>query len=305
VSSVRCCSGGGSAIPVAIGRAYSERLQVPVLEVYGMTETSSVHTIAYADRPVRLGSVGHPMPYSRVRVVQVDAEGRWQHDCAIDEIGVVAMNGPGVFSGYLSEVHNRQAFVEPGWVNSGDLGRLDAEGYLWITGRAKDLIIRGGHNIDPLAIEEVFFQHPAVALACVVGQPDAYAGELPVAYVQVKAGAKADAAELLAFVAARTPERAALPVEIYFIDSVPLTAVGKVFKPALRWDAAKRAVTRLLADVAPPGSTMTVEVGAHPEHGSLIAIGVEGVAEAERVALARRLVERLDPLVLKHELSWC
>ena len=96
------------------------------------------------------------------------------------------MAGPGVFSGYLSESHNRTAFVEPGWVNSGDLGRLDEDGYLWITGRAKDLIIRGGHNIDPMVIEEMLFRHPAVALAAVVGEPDAYAGELPVAYVQLK-----------------------------------------------------------------------------------------------------------------------
>ena len=103
------------------------------------------------------------------------------------------MHGPGVFSGYLSDAHNRDAFVEPGWVNRGDLGRLDADGYLWITGRAKDLIIRGGHNIDPMAIEEVLFQHPAVALAAVVGEPDAYAGELPVAYVQLKPGASVEA----------------------------------------------------------------------------------------------------------------
>ena len=176
VSSVRYCSGGGSAIPVPIGNAYEERFHVPVLEVYGMTETASVHTIAYRDRPVRLGSVGHPVPYSSVRIVRLDADGRWLRDCPTGEIGVVAMHGPGVFSGYLSEVHNRDAFVKPGWVNSGDLGRLDADGYLWITGRAKDLIIRGGHNIDPMAIEEVFFRHPAVALAAVVGEPDAYAG---------------------------------------------------------------------------------------------------------------------------------
>ena len=158
-----------------------------------MTETSSVHTIAYPDRPIRLGSVGHPLPYSRVRVVKLDADGRYQRDCAADEIGVVAMAGPGVFSGYLNDAHNEGAFVEPGWVNSGDLGRLDADGYLWITGRAKDTVIRGGHNIDPAPIEEVFFQHPAVALAAVVGQPDAYAGELPVAYVQLKPGATVDA----------------------------------------------------------------------------------------------------------------
>ena len=304
VSSIRLCSGGGSGIPVSIGRTYEERFRVPVLEVYGMTETSSVHTIAYGDRPVRLGSVGHPMPYSRVRVVQLDGEGRWQRDCAVNEIGVVAMHGPGVFSGYLSDEHNRNAFVEPGWVNSGDLGRLDADGYLWITGRAKDLIIRGAHNIDPMAIEEVFFQHPAVALAAVVGEPDAYAGELPVAFVQLKPGSTVAAEELLAFVAERTPERAAVPVRIYFIDAVPLTAVGKVFKPALRWDAAQRAVTRLLADVPIGAQRLTVQVGAHPEHGSLISVSIAGASEIERAALQMQIDQRLDPLTMRHRIVW-
>ncbi|HZV93070.1 MAG TPA: AMP-binding protein, partial [Caldimonas sp.] len=136
VSSIRFVSGGGSAIPVAVGKTCMERLKVPVLEVYGMTETSSVHCLSYPGRPLRLGSVGHALPYSRVRVVRLDAEGRPSGDCAVDEIGVVAMAGPGVFSGYVSEAHNRDAFIEPGWVNSGDLGRLDADGYLWLTGRA-------------------------------------------------------------------------------------------------------------------------------------------------------------------------
>ena len=304
VSSIRCVSGGGSAIPVPIGKAYQERFDVPVLEVYGMTETSSVHVMAYCDRPLRLGSVGHPVPYSRVRIVELDAAGRWQRDCAPGEIGVVAMSGPGVFSGYLSEVHNRDAFVEPGWVNSGDLGRLDAEGYLWITGRAKDLIIRGGHNIDPMAIEEVFFRHPAVALASIVGQPDAYAGELPVAFVQLKPGATIDAAELLGFVAERTPERAASPVEVYFIEALPLTAVGKVFKPALRWDAARRAVTRMLAGLRRDGGEIAVAVGPHAEHGSLITLTIEGLPTGDRALLERQIGERLDPLVMKHETVW-
>lgn len=304
VSSIRCCSGGGSAIPVPIGRAYEERLHVPVLEVYGMTETSSVHTLSYQDRPVRLGSVGHPVPYSRVRIVELDADGHLRRDCAVDEIGVVAMQGPGVFSGYLSEVHNRGAFVEPGWVNSGDLGRLDADGYLWITGRAKDLIIRGGHNIDPMAIEEVFFQHPAVALASVVGQPDAYAGELPVAFVQLKPGAQADASELLRFVGERTPERAAVPVEVYFVETVPLTAVGKVFKPALRRDAAQRAVSRMLGDLEQGGARITVQVGSHAEHGSLITVAVEGAHGPGRAAIEDQVKRRLDPLELRHEIVW-
>jgi len=303
-SSIRCASGGGSAIPVAVGRACGERLNVPVLEVYGMTETSSVHTIAYIDRPVRLGSVGHAVPYSRVRIVKVDGEGRLLGECATNEIGVVAMAGPGVFSGYVSEVHDRGAFVEPGWVNSGDLGRLDEDGYLWITGRAKDVIIRGGHNIDPLAIEEVFYQHPAVALAAVVGEPDAYAGELPVAFVQLRPGVVIDAGELTEFVRDRTPERAAVPVQIYFTEAIALTAVGKVFKPALRLDATQRAVSRMLADLPPPGATIKVEVGVHAVHGALITVRIDGVADAARATLAQRVNERLDPLVTPHEIAW-
>jgi fatty-acyl-CoA synthase len=303
-SSIRCASGGGSAVPVAVGKVYTEALKVPMIEVYGMTETSSVHTIAYIDRPVRLGSAGHAVPYSKVRIVKVDAEGRFLGECATNEIGVIAMAGPGVFSGYLSEEHNRTAFVEPGWVNSGDLGRLDEDGYLWITGRAKDLIIRGGHNIDPLAIEEVFFQHAAVALVAVVGEPDAYAGELPVAFVQLKPGASVDAGELTEFVRERTPERAAVPVQVYLIESIPLTGVGKVFKPALRLDAAQRAVSRMLADLCPRGATLTVAVGVHPALGQLITVRMAGVADTARASLAQQVDARLDPLVTRHEIEW-
>ncbi|MCL2429631.1 MAG: AMP-binding protein, partial [Alphaproteobacteria bacterium] len=165
VSSLRYASGGGSAIPVAVGRAIQDRLRLPVIEVYGMTETSSVHTMAYADQPIRLGSVGLPLPYARVRIVKLDADGHYERDCAADEIGVVIMAGPGAFSGYLDDSHNKAAFIDGHWVNSGDLGRLDGDGFLWITGRAKDLVIRGGHNIDPAPIEEIMFEHPAVGFA--------------------------------------------------------------------------------------------------------------------------------------------
>ena len=304
LSSIRIASGGGSAIPVAVCKAYAEMLKAPVLEVYGMTETASVHSMSYADRPLRLGSVGHPLPYSRVRIVKVDADGRLLGECAVNQIGVVAMAGPGVFSGYLSETHSAGAFIEPGWVNSGDLGRLDEDGYLWITGRAKDLIIRGGHNIDPLAIEEVFFQHPAVALAAVVGQPDAYAGELPVAYVQLKPGVHIDSGELLDFVRERTPERAAVPVRLSFIETMPLTGVGKIFKPALRQDAARQMVSALLADLLPAGATLDVKVEAHAVHGHLISVAPDGVAPAQRAPLEAQIHERLNPLVMRHEIAW-
>ena len=304
LSSMGRISGGGSAIPVAVAVAMNERFRVPVLEVYGMTETASVHTLSFVDRPLRLGSVGHPVPYSRVRIVKIDADGRYAGDCATGEIGVVAMAGPGVFSGYLNDEHNRGAFVEPGWVNSGDLGRLDAQGYLWITGRAKDLIIRGGHNIDPTSVEELFFQHPAVAFAAVVGQPDAYAGELPLAYVQLKPGASATATQLHEYIRGRTPERAAVPVSVILLDAIPLTAVGKVFKPQLRWDAADRVFAATLAPLLNKGIAATVSVGAHGTHGSLATVTVSGVAGPERAAVAAEIDRLLDPFVIRHAIEW-
>ena len=304
LSSLQFFGGGGSAIPVAVGSALQEKHAVPVIEVYGMTETSSVHTIAYPDRPIRLGSVGHPLPYSRVRIVKLDADSRLERDCGANEIGVVAMSGPGVFSGYLNETQNREAFVEAGWVNSGDLGRLDEDGYLWITGRAKDLVIRGGHNIDPAPIEDVLFQHAAVALAAVVGQPDAYAGELPVAYVQLKPGATVAPGELEAWVRERTPERAAVPVAVIPLETMPLTGVGKVFKPQLRWDAAQRVFTQTLQGLARSGTTFDVVVGAHDTHGTLAKVTIAGVSEAERESVGQQVRAALDPFVIRHELNW-
>jgi fatty-acyl-CoA synthase len=293
VSSIEYCSGGGSAIPVAVAQAYETKFKAPVLEVYGMTETSSVHMISYPDRPIRLGAVGHAVPYSRVRVIEMGAEGKWV-DCKPNAIGIVAMQGPGVFSGYLSDRHNKDAFIEPGWVNSGDLGRLDDDGYLWITGRAKDLIIRGGHNIDPAPVEEILFRHPAVAFAAVVGEPDAYAGELPVAYVQLKAGLNADPQEIAAFVAQHTPERAATPVHVFIVDAIPLTGVGKVFKPQLRWDAAERKVRTMLADL---GEDIEVKAAAHATHGNMITVQLKD----ESAAVEAEIHKRLDPLVTHHE----
>ncbi|WP_088286610.1 acyl-CoA synthetase [Ideonella sp. A 288] len=303
VSSLRRASGGGAAIPVAVTSGY-EAMGLPVLEVYGMTETASVHCMGYPDLPRHAGSVGRPLPHSRVRVVRLDADGRFVGDCAPGEIGVVAMAGPGVFSGYLSESHNRQAFVEPGWVNSGDLGRLDADGQLWITGRAKDVIIRGGHNIDPQPIEELLYQHPSVALAAVVGQPDGYAGELPVAYVQPRPGHTVDAAALTGFLRERTPERAAVPVAIHAVDPMPQTAVGKIFKPALRVDAMRRATEALLADLPLQGALLAVQVLPHPAHGQVLQVTLQGAPADARAALAAAIDLRLDPLTLRHEVLW-
>jgi fatty-acyl-CoA synthase len=212
------------------------------------------------------------------------------------------MSGPGVFGGYLNDMHNTGAFIDDHWVNSGDLGRLDQDGFLWITGRAKDLVIRGGHNIDPAPIEDILFAHPAVGLAAVVGQPDAYAGELPVGYVQLKAGASVEPGELEAWVRERTPERAAVPVQIFQIDPMPLTGVGKIFKPQLRWDAATRALTKILHPLTEKGTACSVHVGPHGSHGSIANITIANVPEHERDAVTEKVRSMLAPFVLRHEI---
>ena len=140
-----------------------------------------------------------------------------------------------------------------------------------------------------------------MALAALVGQPDAYAGELPVAYVQLKPGATVDAAELIGYLRERTPERAAVPVALHFVDPMPLTAVGKIFKPALRIDAARRVADQLLEGLFAAGERLAVQVVTDAKHGQLIRVSLGAVPAAERDRLAAAVHERLSPLAIRHE----
>ena len=163
--------------------------------------------------------------------------------CDTDEVGEICIDNPGVFEGstYTESDKNIDLFHDDIYLRTGDLGRIDEDGYLWITGRAKDLIIRGGHNIDPAEIEEALAGHEAVAMAGAIGQPDAFAGELPCVYVELVDGGKVTIEELKAHCDEHVHERAARPKHIEIMDELPKTAVGKVFKPDLR----KRAITRV------------------------------------------------------------
>jgi len=165
-------------------------------------------------------------------------------------------------------------------------------------------VIRGGHNIDPLPIEDILYRHPAVGLAAVVGQPDARVGELPVAYVQLKPDVKADADELLEFVRSRTPERAAVPVQVHLIQPMPLTGVGKVFKPELRWHAARQVFEQALSSVAGAGVSVSIKVGADPVHGSLATISIRGVAGENRGRIEAQVRERMTPYVMRYRIEW-
>ena len=160
--------------------------------------------------------------------------------------GIVALRGPNVGPGYSDTDRNRG--LEPdGWLVSGDLGYVDAEGRVYVTGRAKDVIIRGAHNIDPALIEDALLQHPAVGIAAAVGQPDPYSGELPVAFVVLKLGATADPDAIRDFVGPLVPEPAAHPKSVTILDEMPLTPIGKIYKPALRVIATRKALEDALA----------------------------------------------------------
>lgn len=275
ISTLRLAFCGSAPLPLELYRRFEEAAGVTICEGYGLTEATCLVSINPPDGEKRVGSIGIPFPYTHTRIVSVAT----QVDCGVDEIGEICVASPGVYDGqtYTEEAKNKDLFY-PGadsplgpsvqYLRTGDLGRIDADGYLWITGRAKDLIIRGGHNIDPAEIEEALAGHPAVAFAGAIGQPDAHSGELPCAFVELVDGASVTEKELMDFAKEHIHERAALPKHLTILDELPKTAVGKVFKPDLR----KNAMTRVFND-------------ALSEHG----VKVVGVVEDKKRGLVAQL----------------
>ena len=211
-----------------------------------MTEASGLIAIDAVAGSGGAGSVGWALPYTRVVVCRLEADGHLGAPCEPHEIGVITVRGPHVSPGYRNPAHDAGVFVERGVLNSGDLGYTDDDGRIHIAGRAKDLIIRSGHNIDPLMIENAMAAHDAVALAAAVGMPDTYAGELPVCYVALRPGASVSEDELHEHAQRTIGERPAWPKRIHIVDAIPLTSVGKIYKPELRCDAAARLVRRVV-----------------------------------------------------------
>ncbi|MGI3131856.1 acyl-CoA synthetase [Halopseudomonas pachastrellae] len=237
ISSLKYAVCGAAPMPVALFNEFERVSGVRILEGYGLTEGTCVSSSNPADGERRVGSIGLRLPYQQMRAVELDELGVYLRDTDINEAGLLVIRGPNVFAGYIDEAHNQGIWIDidgERWLNTGDLGRQDADGYFWLTGRKKELIIRGGHNIDPGQIETVLQSHPDVALCAAVGSPDSHAGEVPVAYVQPRAGALVNEAQLQAFAAERISERAAIPKRIHVVAALPTTAVGKLFKPALQ-----------------------------------------------------------------------
>ncbi len=289
VSSLRYAICGAAPMPLELFREFERRTGMKILEGYGLTEGACVSSINPRDGERVVGSIGLRVPYQDMRVVELDSQGRWLRECGENEIGSILIKGPNVFPGYVDERHNQGIWAAEGWLNTGDLGRRDARGYFYITGRRKDLIIRGGHNIDPAAIEGPLHEHPAVALAAAVGRPDPYAGEVPVAYVELRVNASVTEEELLEHCRKRVGERAAIPKEIRIVKRMPLSAVGKIFKPALRQDALRRAIEEELSRLGEKVGRVELEVVEDKLHGTAARVRVEPGSGAGRAWLESEL----------------
>ncbi|MEV6336129.1 acyl-CoA synthetase [Nocardia vinacea] len=254
ISSLRYAMVGASPLPPAVRQNFHAHTGVTLVEGYGLTEATCASARSFPERP-RPGAVGQRLPYQQVKVVRIEADGSWT-DLPYGRTGVLAISGPTVFPGYVVDrgehgyVLDGLGKLVDGWLDTGDLAHLDAEGFIHLHGRAKDLIIRGGHNIDPAAIEDALLSHPQVTAAGAVGRPDMHAGEVPVAYVTLVTGAAITAAELEEWARARVAERAAAPKTVTVLDALPVTDVGKPYKLGLRADATRRELTDALAEVA-------------------------------------------------------
>ncbi len=276
ISSLRIPIVGASPLPASVREAFAAHTGRRLLEGYGLTEATCASTYTPPGEE-RFGSVGRALPHQQVKAARMNEDGSWV-DCVPGNVGVLMINGPTVFAGYVNDPKldgprvSHDGLVHDGWLNTGDLGRLDADGFVYLTGRAKDLIIRGGHNIDPRVIEEALLGHPTVIAAAAVGRPDKHSGEVPVAYVVLADPDRFDEAELTAWAAAAIDEPAARPKHIYPIPAIPTTEVGKYHKPTLVADAAVRAV----ADALASGGLAARDIRVTHEHDRLV-VTVAGV----------------------------
>lgn len=249
ISSVKTAFSGSAPMPMELFKRFESTCGVDIVEGYGLTEATCLVSCNPPSGDKKVGSVGLPLPHCDVRIYRDTPDG--PVECATDDVGEICVANPGVYDGntYTEAAKNIDLFHHDKYLRTGDLGRVDEDGYLWITGRAKDLIIRGGHNIDPAEIEEAMLTHHDVSFAGAIGQPDAYAGEVPCVYVELVDGASVTVEELRKHAKVHIHERAAQPKFVAIMPELPKTAVGKIFKPDLR----KSAITRVYNEALEKG----------------------------------------------------
>ena len=228
---LRLAASGGASLPGEVIKAFWERFGCTILEGYGLTESTGAATYNSPDLEQRVGSVGLPLPGTAIEIRAVDGS-----VVPTGEVGEVYLRGPGVMRGYWNRPEATAADLVDGWLKTGDLGRLDEDGYLYIVDRAKDLIIRGGYNVYPREVEEVLYQHPDIVEVAVIGVPDEKYGEDVAAVITLRPGAVVDAEDLRAW-AKEQLSAYKVPHLFRFVDALPKGATGKILKRALDWHA--------------------------------------------------------------------
>ena len=223
-SSLRTCISGGAALPVEVLRGFDEAFGVPVLEGYGLSETSPVASFNLPGKERKPGSIGTPIRDVQMRVVDEE-----DNEAPLGEVGEIVILGPNVMKGYWLRPEATAEAIRDGWFHTGDLARVDSGGYFYIVDRKKDLIIRGGYNVYPREIEEVIYEHPAVAEAAVIGLPHSSLGEEVAAAVALKPGAAVTAEELRDYVKSQVAAYK-YPRHVWFVDALPKGPTGKIQK---------------------------------------------------------------------------
>jgi len=224
-SSLRLSVSGGASLPVEVLRGFEQAFDAILLEGYGLSETSPVASFNHPDRERKAGSIGTPIKGVEMRLVDKD----W-NDVPPGEIGEIAIKGPNVMKGYWQRPDATEEVIRDEWFRTGDLARVDDEGYFFIVDRAKDMIIRGGYNIYPREVEEVLYEHPAVAEAAVVGVPDAEYGEEVGAAVTLKPGESATPEEIQQFVKDRIAAYKYPRIVWFLAEGLPKGPTGKILK---------------------------------------------------------------------------
>jgi long-chain acyl-CoA synthetase len=227
-STLRVCASGGAAMPVELMRGFERAFSCAVLEGYGLSETSPVASFNQPDQKRKPGSIGTPIEGVEMKIVD-DRD----HDLEVGEVGEIVVRGHNVMKGYWQRPEDTNDVMRGGWFHTGDLARMDCDGYFFIVDRKKDMIIRKGFNVYPREIEEVLYEHPAVREAAVVGIPHGEFGEEIGAAVALKAGTQATPEELQTFVKEQIAAYK-YPRRVWFVDELPKGPTGKILKREIK-----------------------------------------------------------------------
>jgi long-chain acyl-CoA synthetase len=228
--SIKGCFSGAAPLPVEVIQEFESKTGSQICEGYGLSETSPVATLNPFGGKTKWGSIGVPIPDTDIRIVDLIDGSK---EMAVGEPGEIVIRGPQVASGYFQMADETAHAFRDGWLFTGDIGKVDEDGYFYIVDRKKDMIIAGGFNIYPREIDEVLFAHPKIAEACAVGIPDSYRGETVKAFVVVRAGETMTAEEVIQHCTKKLA-RYKVPTSVEFMDALPKSGVGKVLRKELR-----------------------------------------------------------------------